>query len=83
MHQTNVDKINFDITAAEKAFAMQLEQAIKHAIQAVLNTADEAADHVNLQAEQLINQLKVTVPSHATPVSNIGIPERPSKCFQM
>jgi hypothetical protein len=79
-----MDKMHLDMATAEKAFALRLEQTIERAIQEVLNTADEATDNVNLPAEHLIQQLKETketVPSHPIPVSNIGIPTRPSRLF--
>jgi hypothetical protein len=81
MHNANLEKINHEITMAETAFALRLDQAIECAIQEILTTADEATENVNLQAEQIISQIK------ATPVPNVVLNTsheaelKPSKLF--
>jgi len=58
MHKANADKIHYDITTAEKQFAERLEKAIEQAVQVILDTADDATDTINQQAQIMIEEVK-------------------------
>jgi len=58
MHKANLEKITYDIESAEQKFAERLEKAIEQAVQEILNTADDATDTINQQAQVMIDDVK-------------------------
>lgn len=54
MHHANHDVIQATARDAEHVFKARLDEAIERAIQEILVTADEATDHMNQQADQLL-----------------------------
>jgi hypothetical protein len=81
MHTANKLKIQHDLREAERDFNNCVEQAIEHAIQEILSTADEATDNTNAQAEHLsqqaqppqVNTWKNTVPRPSKLFPNVDV----------
>jgi hypothetical protein len=79
MHQANAEKIQFDFTNAEQKFAERLEQAIEQAVQEILNTADDATDNINQQAQIMIEEVKTASTTVKQPHWRDHV--KPSKLF--
>jgi hypothetical protein len=77
MNKNHLAKLKKELDMAEKHFATRLDNAIEHAIQEVLNTADEAKDNINQQAEHMIQQIRDTPVKNLLPTGYL----KPSKLF--
>jgi hypothetical protein len=79
MTRANQEAIHDYIQDAEHKFKDCLEEAIEHAFQEINETADDATEHMNQQAEQLIQEM-MSRRLQTTPTWKTAEP-KPSKLF--